>query len=80
MVIYSTTGDPNNWQKEYSLSPYEYKVNASNYGHRYNHPTYPELPDWVFDKDNNRYYKAATNYSSILFNGKYYFSTYSASK
>lgn len=77
MVIYSTTGDPNHWQKEYSVPNYEYQITVHSYFHsnsgpQYNHPTYPEPPDWVFDKDNNRYYKAATNYSSILFNGKYY--------
>ncbi len=32
----------------------------------------PEPPDWAFDKDNKRYYKVATNYSSVIFNGKHY--------
>ncbi|TKZ30187.1 hypothetical protein, partial [Brachyspira catarrhinii] len=32
----------------------------------------PEPPDWAFDKDNKRYYKVATNYSGIIFNGKHY--------
>ena len=32
----------------------------------------PEPQDWVFDKDNKRYYKVATNYSSVIFNGKHY--------
>ena len=78
-VIYSTTGNPNQWQKENSIpngndiSNADYYLSGgSNSGPQYYHPTTPEPPDWVFDKDNNRYYKTATNYSGILFNGKHY--------
>lgn len=77
-VIYSTTGDPTRWQKENSIpngngiSNAGYDSWGSNSGPRYSIQTTPEPPDWVFDKDNNRYYKAATNYSDILFNGKHY--------
>lgn len=70
--IYSTTGN-GVWVKENSI--------PSNVSRRYGTVINPHLkdpatnsnpPDWVFDKDNNRYYKAATNYSDILFNGKHY--------
>lgn len=83
-LIYSTTGNPYTWQKENSIPHNATKLsfyNGGSYTEYRNkaygptitqHATTPEPPDWVFDKDNNRYYKAATNYSSILFNGKYY--------
>lgn len=70
--IYSTTG--NGWTKESSIPPLGVKRYWSDISnpHLKPHQTNSSPPDWVFDKDNNRYYKAATNYSSILFNGKYY--------
>lgn len=83
-LIYSTTGNPYTWQKEGGIpnNATNLKFRSSGNYKKYISPAYgptitqhattPEPPDWVFDKDNNRYYKAATNYSDILFNGKHY--------
>ena len=69
--IYSTTG--NGWTKENSIPPdVKPLYNSVNNPHFKPHPTNSNPPDWAFDKDNKRYYKVATNYSSVIFNGKHY--------
>ncbi len=78
--IYSTTGEIKDgnivWVKENNISSdikfYGLSIPLITNVHFKPHPTNSNPPDWVFDKDNKRYYKAATNYSDILFNGKHY--------
>ena len=80
--IYSTTGlDATgiNWTKE-NLT-YEDLRNKQIYANQYYlagpkitpNPTTPNAPDWVKDGNNERYYKTASFYSKIYFNGKYYY-------
>ena len=81
---YSTTGEVINgnivWVKDNIPSDIQFHptdaAGRSGYkvtnAHFKPHPTNSNPPDWAFDKDNKRYYKVATNYSSVIFNGKHY--------